>query len=65
MQDQPGFRPRVEQALQGHPEVPGEGLSPWPPVGPWAPVMPVKLVPSNAGGDNDRLLIGESKPVRC
>ena len=52
MQDQPGFRLRVEQALQGHGEVPGEGLSPWPPVGPWAPVMPVEMGPSETGGNS-------------
>ncbi len=38
--------------------MPGEGLSPRPPVGPWAPVISVKLVPSNAGGDTqDRGLL--------
>ena len=63
MRDQPGFRPRVEQALHEHPEVPGEVLSPRPPVGPWAPVISVKLVPSDAGGDT-RPRIGAGRAHR-
>ena len=52
----------MEQALQRPLEVPGEELSPRHRVVPWYPVMPVKLVPSNAGGDTTQPSSGVNAP---